>query len=164
MSGNVTFRDATAADAAAILGYIRALADIEGLAHEVVATEAQLREALFGPERSTYVTIAEVGGQAVGMALYFYNFSTFLGRRGIYLEDVYIEPAHRGSGIGTRLFAHMAQKVLDMGGGRLNWWVLDDNAPAVAFYDRIGAEPQSEWTVYKLEGETLRRVAALTAS
>lgn len=163
MAETLTFRDAVATDTATILRYVIALAEVEGLAHEVVATVEQLERELFGPHRSTYVTMVEAAGRSIGMAMYFYNFSTFLARKGIYLEDVYIEPDYRGRGIGTRLFAHMAQKVLDMGGGRLNWWVLDDNTPAVAFYNRLGAEPQSDWTVYKLEGESLKRVAALDA-
>lgn len=156
---SVRFRDAAPADVPRILQYIRDLAVVEGLLHEVTATEVLLETALFGPQPKAFAVMVEDAGVVIGFALYFHNFSTFQAKPGIYVEDAYLEPAYRGRGIGSRLFGYLAQKVLDMGGGRLNWWVLDENTPAVAFYNRIGAEPQSDWTVYKLEGDALKRVA-----
>lgn len=154
-------RPATAADAATILGFIRELAEFERLAHEVVATEELLREHLFGPgRRGAEAVIAEVGGAAVGYALFFHSFSTFLGRPGIYLEDLYVRPAHRSQGHGRRLLAHLARLAVDRGCGRLEWSVLDWNERALAFYRRLGAEPLSEWTVQRLTGTSLARLAA----
>lgn len=157
---SLTIRPAAAADAATILGFIRELAEFERLAHEVVATEELLREHLFGPaRRGAEAVIAEVGGAPVGYALFFHSFSTFLGRPGIYLEDLYVRPAHRSQGHGQRLLAHLARLAVERGCGRLEWSVLDWNARALSFYRRLGAEPLSEWTVQRLTGEALHRLA-----
>ncbi len=152
-------RPATAADTALILQLIRELAEYEKLLHEVVATEEILHQTLFGDQPKAYTIILEENGQAAGFALYFYNFSTFLGRPGIYLEDLYVRPAFRGKGYGKALLQWLAAKALDEGCGRLEWWVLDWNAPSIAFYESLGAEAMDEWTVYRLSGDALTSLA-----
>ncbi|HET6396188.1 MAG TPA: GNAT family N-acetyltransferase [Pseudoxanthomonas sp.] len=153
-------RPARREDLPLILALIAELADYERLAHEAVATEAQLQEALFGPAPAAEVVIAEVDGHGVGFALFFTSFSTFLGRRGLYLEDLFVRPAFRGRGIGRRLMAHLARLAVERGYGRFEWSVLDWNAPALAFYRGLGAVPQDDWTVQRLSGEPLRALAA----
>lgn len=152
-------RPATPADTPLILQFIRELAEYEKLLHEVVATEDILQQTLFGDQAKAYVAIAEWDGEPVGFALYFYNFSTFLGKPGIYLEDLYVRPELRGKGIGKALLAYLAHKALEKGCGRLEWWVLDWNKPSIAFYKSIGAEAMDEWTVYRLSGEALDALA-----
>jgi GNAT superfamily N-acetyltransferase len=152
-------RFATVDDVSVVLGFIRELADYEKLSHEVVADEATLRESLFGDRQVAEVLIAEHHGAPVGFALFFHNFSTFLGRPGIYLEDLYVKPEARGRGIGKALLAEIARLATQRGCGRVEWWVLDWNRPAIEFYDRLGAVPMDGWTVFRLTGEALEDLA-----
>ena len=148
------------ADVPLILGFIRELAEYERMLDKVVATEAGLREQLFGARPgAAEVVIARSEGEPVGFALFFHNFSTFLGRRGLYLEDLFVRPASRGKGVGRALLAHLARVALERGCGRLEWSVLDWNEPAIGFYRALGAEPMSEWTVFRLSGEPLAELA-----
>ncbi len=145
-------------DVPEVLGFIRALAEYEKMAHEVVATEALLEEWLF--ERKTAEVIFAVeDGRKVGFALYFHNFSTFLGRGGIYLEDLFVLPEYRGRGIGHALLAELAKTAVERGCGRLEWWCLDWNRPSIDFYLSLGAEPMSDWTTYRIAGDTLTKLA-----
>lgn len=155
----LTIRPARPDDAALIHRFILDLAAYEKLAHEVEATVDDLDRALFGPTPRLYADIAEWDGAPVGFAVWFYNFSTFQGRHGIYLEDLYVEPAARGRGIGKALIAHLAKRCVAEGLGRLQWWVLDWNEPAIRFYRAIGAVGQDEWTVQRVSGEALHRLA-----
>ena len=148
-------------DVPTILSFIRKLAEYEKLSHEVVADEASLRHWLFGPQPKAEVMIAYTGGAPAGFALFFHNFSTFLCRPGIYLEDLFVEPEHRGKGIGKALLIHLAKLAVERGCGRLNWAVLDWNQPAIDFYQALGAVPLDAWTVYRLSGEALNRVSNL---
>ena len=159
-SGNVTLRDATPADVPAVLGFIRELAEYEHLAHQVVATEADVQAALFGPRPCAEVVLACIDGIPVGFALYFHNFSTFLGKPGIYLEDLYVRPEARGRGAGKQLLAWLARTALERGCARLDWAVLDWNEPSIGFYRGLGAVAQDAWTTYRVDGEALRRLAA----
>ena len=129
------------------------------LAHEVVATEEGLREALFGPRPAAEALLAEVDGECAGFALFFHNFSTFLGRRGLYLEDLFVRPRFRGQGLGKALMVRLARIALERGCGRFEWWVLDWNAPSIAFYRSLGAVGMDEWTVQRVSGEALQRLA-----
>ena len=149
-------------DVADILGFIRGLAKFEKLEREVVATEAGLRETLFGPRRYAEVVFAEDGGERVGFALFFHNYSTFLGRPGLYLEDLFIVPEKRGKGYGKLLLKHLAGLAVARGCGRLEWWVLDWNQDAIDFYRSLGAKPMSDWTVHRLSGDALTRLAQST--
>ena len=126
----------------------------------MVATEDGLRQALFGPRPYAEVVLAEDAGAPVGFALFFHNFSTFLGRPGIYLEDLFVVPEARGRGVGRALLAHLARLAVERGCGRVEWAVLDWNAPAIRFYDSLGARPNDEWTVYRLTGDALTALAA----
>jgi GNAT superfamily N-acetyltransferase len=157
---SATIRDATKADVPLILAFIRELAEYEKLLHEVVATETDIAETLFGSKPSAEVVIAEADGSPVGFALFFHNYSTFAGRPGIYLEDLYVRPEARGKGAGRALLAHLAGVALARGCARLEWAVLDWNRPAIEFYESLGARAMDEWTVYRLSGETLRRASA----
>jgi GNAT superfamily N-acetyltransferase len=150
---------ASASDVPLILGFIRDLAAYERLAHEVVATEDRLRATLFGDRPWAEVVIARENGRPVGFALYFANYSTFLARPGLYLEDLFVRPDARGRGIGRRLLAHLARTAVERGWGRLEWRVLDWNAPAVEFYRRLGAVPLEDWTVFRVTGPALERLA-----
>lgn len=147
---------ATPADVPAIHGLIRELADYEKLTHAVVATERDLHEALFGPRPCAEALVAARDGRTVGFALFFTSYSTFVGRPGIYLEDLYVQPAARGCGIGKALLARLAALAVERRCGRLEWSVLDWNAPAIGFYRSLGAKPMDEWTVYRLDGDALR--------
>ena len=140
--------------------FVVRLAQYERLAHEVSATVADLDAALFGPAPRLFCDIAEVNGAPVGFALWFYNFSTFVGRHGVYLEDLFVLPEARGRGVGKALLAGLARRCVEEGLGRLNWAVLDWNAPSIAFYRSLGAELQRDWIVNRLTGEPLRRLAA----
>lgn len=151
---------ATTADVPTILHLIRALADYERLTHEVVATEVSLQAALFGERPGAECLIAREGGEPVGFALYFHNFSTFLSRRGLYLEDLFVEPAHRGKGYGKALLQQLAQIAVARGCGRLEWSVLDWNAPAIGFYESLGARLMSEWRIFRLTGDALQTFAS----
>ena len=154
---SVAVRPATAADVPLVLDLIRGLAEYERLAHEVRATEDGLRDALFGPQPGAEALIAEVHGAPVGFALFFHNFSTFLGRRGLYLEDLFVQPSLRGKGIGKALLLHLAQRAVREGCGRVEWSVLDWNKPSIDFYLSLGAVPMNEWTVFRLTGDALVR-------
>ncbi|MEW6638452.1 MAG: GNAT family N-acetyltransferase [Actinomycetota bacterium] len=157
---DLEIRAATAGDVPLILAFIRELADYERLSHEVVATEEILRESLFGERRVAEVALAHLGTKPAGFALFFHNFSTFLGRPGLYLEDLYVRPEFRGEGVGKALLTHLARLATERGCGRLEWWVLDWNEPAIRFYRRLGAVPMDDWTVYRLSGDALKALAA----
>lgn len=152
-------KPATVKDVPLILSFIKELADYEKLLHEVVATEAILTETLFGDHARAEVIIGYLNHQPVGFALYFYNFSTFLGRPGIYLEDLFVRPEAREKGIGQRILSYLAHLAKQRNCERLEWWVLDWNETAIGFYNRIGAEPMNEWTVYRLTGKALDDLA-----
>lgn len=156
---SLTIRAAMLGDVPVILELIRELAEYERLSHMVVADETRLREALFGARPGAEVLLAEWDQQVVGMAVFFQNFSTFWGRPGIYLEDLFVRPAYRGRGIGKSLLQRLAQETVRRGGARLEWSVLNWNEPAIRFYQSLGAEPQSEWTVYRLTGAALSTLA-----
>ena len=159
MSGTLV-REASGEDVPLILSFIRELAEYENLSHEVVATEETLRANLFGEPQFAEVLIAEHDGAPAGFALFFHNFSTFLGKSGIYLEDLYVKPELRGAGIGKKLLVHLARLAKDRGCGRLEWWVLDWNAPTIGFYEKLGAVAMDDWTVYRLAGAPLDDLAA----
>jgi GNAT superfamily N-acetyltransferase len=156
----ITVRDATRADIALILGFIRGLAEYERLLHEVTANEADIEAALFTPQPRAFCDIAEQDGTPVGFALWFYNFSTFEGRCGIYLEDLFVVPEARGTGAGLALMRRLARRCRDEDLRRLEWQVLDWNEPTIAFYDRLGATTKSEWITRSLSGEALAALAA----
>ena len=157
---SITIRPATEHDVPLILELIQGLADYEKLRHEVVATESALRETLFGSQHFAEVLIGEWQGDPVGFALFFHNYSTFLARPGIYLEDLYVRPQMRGHGVGRALLSHLAAIAVERDCGRLEWSVLDWNEPAIGFYRAIGAGPMDEWTVQRLDGEALQAFAA----
>lgn len=152
------FRFATRDDCALILSFIRELAAYEKMHDEVVATEELLEEWLFDKQKAEVVFALE-DDREVGFALFFHNFSTFLGRAGIYLEDLYVLPEHRGKGYGKGLLKKLAQIAVERGCGRLEWWCLDWNRPSIDFYLALGAEPMSDWTTYRITGDTLIELA-----
>jgi len=154
-----SIRFAVPEDLPAILGFIRGLAAYEKLEDQVVATEALLREWIFEKKKAE-VLLAEADGKAVGFALFFHNFSTFLGRAGIYLEDLYVPPEQRGKGYGKALLRRLAQITVERGCGRLEWSCLDWNRPSIDFYLSLGAQPMADWTVYRMTGETLAALGA----
>jgi GNAT superfamily N-acetyltransferase len=151
----VSIRPGERADVPVIAELIRGLARFEKLEHEVKMTEDQLAANLFGERRYAETLIAEDDGAPVGFALFFHNFSTFLAKPGIYLEDLFVVPEHRGSGIGRAMLKELARLAVERGCGRLEWAVLDWNRDAIGFYERLGARPNSDWTVYRLAGEAL---------
>jgi GNAT superfamily N-acetyltransferase len=157
----VTFRiePARERDVPLILRLIKGLADYEKLAHEVVATEERLRQSLFGPHPSAEVVIAYVDDEAVGFALFFHTYSTFLGQRGLYLEDLFVLPEWRGRGAGRALLTHLARIAAERGCGRFEWSVLDWNEPAINFYKNLGAKPMHEWTIFRVAGDSLAALA-----
>lgn len=158
---NVEIKFATVDDVSLILKFIRELAEYENLLHEVVATEALLKRKLFGKKKYAEVILAYADNQPVGFALFFHNFSTFLGKPGIYLEDLYVISKMRGYGIAKRMLAFLARITLERDCGRLEWWVLDWNKAALDFYKKIGAKPMDEWTVQRVMGEDLTKLAQL---
>lgn len=161
MSSNLTIiRAATVEDVPLILALIRELAEYERAPDAVVATEALLRDQLFGAQPAAEVLIAEHEGEPAGFALFFHNFSTWLGRRGLWLEDLFVRPALRGKGIGMALMRQLAHLAVQRGCGRFEWWLLDWNTPAIEFYRRLGAVGMDEWTVQRLEGDALHALAA----
>ncbi len=157
---SISIRPANRDDVALILDLIRGLADYEKLAHECVATEASLLQTLFGERPAAEVVIADADGQTAGFALFFSNYSTFLARPGMYLEDIFVYPELRGRGIGLRLIQHLAQIAVARGYGRFEWSVLDWNTPAITFYRSLGAVPMDGWTVQRVSGDALLRLAA----
>ena len=156
---NLNIRPATADDVPIILALIRELADYEKMSNEVVASEESRKASLFGDRRVAEVLIGELDGAAVTFAVFFHNFSTFLGRHGLYLEDLYVKPEHRGKGFGRAMLSRLAQIAVERHCGRLEWAVLDWNEPAIGFYRKLGAVPMDEWTVYRLTGPALDRLA-----
>jgi GNAT superfamily N-acetyltransferase len=160
MTDPVRIRSATPADVPLILGLIRELAEYEKLLHQVTATEADLRHSLFGPKTAAECVIAEQDGRPVGFALFFHNFSTFLGKPGLYLEDLYVKPELRGQGIGRRLLSHLARLTLERGCGRFEWAVLSWNEPAIRIYQRLGAQMLDDWRINRLTGAALEKLAA----
>jgi GNAT superfamily N-acetyltransferase len=155
----VQIRPATERDAPLVLDMIRALAEYEKLSHAVIATEQTIRESLFGARPDSEVIIASVGGQPAGFALFFHNYSTFLAQKGLYLEDLFVKPEYRGAGVGRALLEHLAQIAVDRNCGRFEWSVLDWNEPAIGFYKKLGAVPLDEWTIFRVTGDALRRMA-----
>lgn len=156
----LSIRSARPGEAGLVLRFVRELAEYEKLLHEVDATEADLDDALFGENPKVFCDIAEWAGEPVGFALWFYTYSTFRGRHGIWLEDLYVQPEQRGRGIGKALIAQLAKRCVDEGLPRLAWWVLNWNEPSRVFYRSIGAKAQDEWTVKRLEGEALAKLGA----
>ena len=159
----LSIRPATIDDVPLIRALIGELAEYERLADAAVATDDDLRAQLFGAQPAAEVLIGEVDGEAAGFALFFHNFSTFLGKRGLYLEDLFVRPAHRGSGLGKHLMAALARIAVQRDCGRFEWSVLDWNAAAIGFYRRIGAVGMDEWTVQRLEGDALHALASQDA-
>lgn len=153
-------KPATAQDVPLILSFIKELAEYEKLAHEVVATEELLRENLFGKHAHAEVILGYLNDQPVAFALFFHNFSTFLGRSGLYLEDLYVKPEARGNNIGQKMLAYLAKLAKERNCGRFEWWVLDWNERAINFYKRLGAVAMDEWTVYRVTGKALDDLAA----
>lgn len=158
MTNELTFRTAERKDVSLILRFIKELAAYEKMGNEVVCDETTLETWLFDKKKAE-VIFAVIGGEDVGFALFFHNFSTFLGRAGIYLEDLYVKPEHRGKGYGKAILKKLASIAVERGCGRLEWWCLDWNKPSIDFYLSLGAEPVSDWTVYRIAGDTLRQLA-----
>ena len=152
-------RNATESDVPLVLSFIRDLAEYEKLSDEVVATEDQIRAALFGDRKVAEVIFGHFEGKPAGFALFFHNFSTFLGRPGIYLEDLFVKPEYRGKGFGKLLLAYLAKLAVERNCGRLEWAVLDWNEPAIKFYESLGAQPMEEWVVNRLIGEPLVKLS-----
>ncbi len=159
MVSDLEIRPARKSDATAILGFIRELAEFEKLLHEVTATETDLRRALFGPAKVAEAIMGVYQGQSVAYALFHHNFSTFLGKPGIWVEDLYVRPAFRRRGIGMAMLRHVGQIAVKRGCGRVEWSALDWNARAISLYKRLGAVPMDEWTIFRLAGERLHRFA-----
>jgi GNAT superfamily N-acetyltransferase len=159
LAADFRIKQAVEADVPLILSFIKELAEYERLSHTVVATEDLLRDALFGAHPCAEVIIAYDQNKPVGFALFFHNTSTFLGRRGVYLEDLYVRPEARGKGIGRALLVSLARLAKERGCGRFEWAVLDWNEPAIKFYKSLGAVPMDEWTIFRLTGEALDRLA-----
>lgn len=158
MEKNLTFRYAQREDTPLILEFIKELADYEKMLPEVVATEELLEAWIFDKQKAE-VLFAVLEGEEVGFALFFHNFSTFLGRAGLYLEDLFVKPAYRGKGYGKAILKKLAAIALERDCGRLEWWCLDWNRPSIDFYLSLGAEPMTDWTVYRLTGDTLKNLA-----
>jgi GNAT superfamily N-acetyltransferase len=153
-------RPARPNESALVLDLIRGLAEYEKLAHEVVATEQDIQSALFGKQPSAECLIADLSNAPIGFALFFHNFSTFAGKPGLYLEDLFIKPEYRGRGYGRKMLAHLANLAVQRGCGRFEWAVLDWNAPAIRFYESLGAKIKHEWKINRLSGDALKRLAA----
>lgn len=156
---DIRIQPATEADTPLMLTLIKALAEYERLEHEVVATEEMIRESFFGERPHASAVIARIGGDAVGFAIWFSTYSTFLSKPGIYLEDLFVLPAWRGKGVGRELLGHLARIAVDRGCGRIEWSVLNWNEQAIRFYRGIGARPMDEWTVYRMTGDAIARLA-----
>ncbi len=160
MIEGVRIRAATAADAGLVYSFVRDLAEYERLLDDVDATQAGLEQALFGPNPRAFCDIGEWQGAPAGFALWFYNFSTFRGRHGIYLEDLFVRPAFRGHGIGKELVLNLARRAVRENCARVEWSVLDWNEPSIKFYESLGAIPMEEWTIYRLTGEALKKLGS----
>ena len=158
MENKLTFRYAERKDVPLILQFIKDLAEYEKMLDEVVADEATLEEWIFDQKKAEVIFAMEEGKE-VGFALFFHNFSTFLGRAGLYLEDLFVQPEHRGKGYGKRILQKLASIAVERKCGRLEWWCLDWNQPSIDFYLSLGAEPMSDWTVYRIAGDTLQNLA-----
>ncbi len=156
---SLTIRPAMREDAATLLGFIRELAIYEKAEHEVAATVATIEESIFGPRSVTRALICETDGVAIGMAIWFFSYSTWQARNGLYLEDLYVTPAARGAGAGKAMLRRLAGIAVENGCGRFEWSVLDWNEPAIRVYDSLGAEPQTEWIRYRLAGDALVKFA-----
>lgn len=156
---NFTIRSTTIADVPAILAFIQGIAEYERLSHEVIATEETLRETLFGEKPSAEVLLGEMEGKPICFVVFFHNFSTFNGRPGLYLEDLFVLPEWRGKGVGKIMLNYLAYLAHQRGCARFEWTVLDWNEPAIGFYKSLGAVPMEEWTVFRLTGEALTRLA-----
>jgi GNAT superfamily N-acetyltransferase len=156
---NLRIVNAVESDVPVILDFIKQLAEYEKLSHQVVATVETLEKSLFGQRANAQVILAELDGRKVGFAIFYTNFSTFLGKPGIYLEDLFVVPEARGKGIGKKLLAYLARLTKERDYGRLDWAVLDWNKPSIDFYESIGAKPLSDWIVYRLQGEALQKMA-----
>ena len=159
MAQNFEIRPATEGDVSLILSFIKKLAVYEKLAHKVTATEEVLRATLFGERRYAEVVIGYQGGEPVGFALFFHNYSTFLGKPGIYLEDLFVDEERRGKGFGKALLAYLSKLTKERNCGRLEWAVLNWNEPSINFYESLGAAPMNEWTVFRLTGDALDKLA-----
>ncbi|MDN4999442.1 GNAT family N-acetyltransferase [Bradyrhizobium sp. GCM10027634] len=155
----LSIRRARPGEAGLVLDFVRELAAYEKLSHEVEATEADIADALFGDDPRLFCAIAEWNGEPVGFAVWFLNFSTFSGRHGVYLEDLYVRPSHRGKGLGKALLVYLAKECVDNGWSRLQWAVLDWNAPSIAFYKSLGAAMLDDWTLCRVSGPALTRLA-----
>jgi len=160
MTDQLTIRPTAAGDAALIVAFIEALAAYEKLSHEAKATEADIVRDLFGPEPKVFCEIAEWEGKPVGFALWFYTYSTFQGRHGIWLEDLFVDPGMRGKGVGKALLVNLARRCVAEGLGRFEWWVLDWNEPSIEFYRSQGGVMQDEWTKVRIDGEALLALGA----
>lgn len=159
MSQLLCIRPAVMEDAALLAVLIRELAEYENLADDVHVSAGILEKSMFGEHPRAFALIAEIAGEVVGFALYFFNFSTFLGKAGLYIEDIYVREPHRGKGVGKRLFQELAAIARLQDCGRMEWWALDWNTPAIEFYLKLGAQAMSEWTVYRLESGKFRALA-----
>jgi GNAT superfamily N-acetyltransferase len=159
VTAGFVLREALSADLPEIVRLVRALAEYERLLHEAVGTAEDFGAALFGPNPTVFCTLAVAGGRAVGQAIWFPNYSTFTGRHGLYVEDVFVEPEHRGLGIGQAFFRHLAGLAMARGWTRMEWQVLDWNEPAIRFYRKIGARGMDEWRVQRVAGDALRALA-----
>lgn len=155
----LTIRPATPADTDTLLRFIRELAVFEKAGHEVLATPEHLQRTLFAPQPAVFGLVCERAGEAIGFAVYFFNYSTWQGQHGLYLEDLYITPQQRGVGAGKAMLSHLARIAVERDCGRFEWSVLDWNTPAIDFYDSLQAQPQSEWIRYRLTGEALQQLA-----
>lgn len=162
MENNLEFRFAQEKDVEKILFFIKELADYEKMLHEVVATKELLQEWIFEKKKAE-VIFAMLDGKEIGFALFFHNFSTFLGRSGIYLEDLFVLPQYRKNGYGKAIFKELAKIAIDRGCGRLEWWCLDWNKPSIDFYLSLGAEPMDEWTVYRIAGDALKNMGSFNS-
>lgn len=160
MNSEITIRQAVEEDIPLILSFIKKIAEYEKLSHEVIATEEILRESLFGKKPSAEVILAYLENQPVAYAVYFYNFSTFIGKKGLYLEDLFVLPEFRGGGLGKKMLLYLFKKAADENCGRMEWAVLDWNEPAINFYKSLGAKPMDEWTTFRVDEEVLKKYSS----